>query len=214
MSGSGVPWFFFFLIFFGVEPPSMNSLLLAWPLWARFGAATTFPVQFLFIFLKVEAGKGPGREGRTAPHGTRRSRNTPSTLFETIHLKISPIQAAGEAEKPPGAIPKPPELRKLLDTHPPASGTGTSSPTSPPQEPIPVPWSPKKPLGEVFGSLLGRPGPRRGGEGSKLCRRAWQTLPSSPERGWQVPCFRGNQHFRARCRTHAARFATQGCSSP
>lgn len=127
----------------------MNSLLLAWPLWARFGAATTFPVLFVFIFLKVEAGKGPEREGKTAPHGTRRSRNAPSTLFEKIHLKISPIEAAGEAEveaeKTPGGIPKP----KLLDTHPPASGTGTSSPTSPPQEPIPIPRSPKKPLGKV-----------------------------------------------------------------
>lgn len=214
MSGSGVPWFFFFLIFFGVEPPSMNSLHLAWPLWARFGAVTTFPVQFFYYFSQGGGWKGAGkrREDGTTQH--QRSQNTPSTLFETIHLKISPIQAAGEAEKPPGAIPKPPELRKLLDTHPPASGTGTSSPTSLPQKPIPVPWSPQKPLGEVFGSLLGRPGPRRGGEGSKLCRRAWQTLPSSPERGWQVPCFRGNQHFRARCRMHAARFATQGCSSP
>lgn len=36
----------------------------------------------------------------------------------------------------------------------------------------------------------------------------------SPERGWKVPCFRSNQHFRARCCTHSTRFATQGCSSP
>ena len=36
----------------------------------------------------------------------------------------------------------------------------------------------------------------------------------SPERGWKVPCFRSNQHFRARCCTRSTRFATQGCSSP
>lgn len=36
----------------------------------------------------------------------------------------------------------------------------------------------------------------------------------SPEQGWKVPCFRSNQHFRARCCTHSTRFATQGCSSP